>query len=200
MRRVFPGPVADRAPVSLVRRRQFLERSAAGAGAALLGGEALSEFALGTSEPALGVGFRNDAPDALDAVARPAAFAKRDGELVRCELCPHQCILGENDRGFCRTRVVKGRHSSTRVAYGNLCTRAPRPDGEEAALPLPAVDARSSRVAMGGCNLRCLNCQNWEISQARPHEVATRPCFRPSWRGAREIRAPSPSPTPTPSR
>jgi pyruvate formate lyase activating enzyme len=26
-------------------------------------------------------------------------------------------------------------------------------------------------IATGGCNLRCLNCQNWEISQARPNEV-----------------------------
>jgi len=26
-------------------------------------------------------------------------------------------------------------------------------------------------IATTGCNLRCLNCQNWEISQAKPHEV-----------------------------
>jgi pyruvate formate lyase activating enzyme len=26
-------------------------------------------------------------------------------------------------------------------------------------------------LATTGCNFRCLNCQNWEISQAKPHEV-----------------------------
>ncbi len=26
-------------------------------------------------------------------------------------------------------------------------------------------------LGAAGCNFRCLNCQNWEISQAKPHEV-----------------------------
>ncbi|MFO0571836.1 MAG: AmmeMemoRadiSam system radical SAM enzyme [Polyangiaceae bacterium] len=171
LRRHFSGPVSDAAPVSLVRRRQFLERSAAGAGAVLLGGEALSEFALGAAEPALGVGFRNDAPDALGDVARPAAFASHEGDTVRCQLCPHECILGENDRGFCRTRVVKGGKLHT-LAYGNLCSEHLDPMEKKPLYHfLPSTPIVS--VAMGGCNLRCLNCQNWEISQARPNEVAT---------------------------
>ena len=28
-------------------------------------------------------------------------------------------------------------------------------------------------IATAGCNFRCLNCQNYEISQAKPHEVRT---------------------------
>jgi pyruvate formate lyase activating enzyme len=161
----------DAAPVSLVRRRKFLEQSAAGAGAVLVGGEALSELAFGGSEPTLAVGFRNDAPGPLDDVARPAAFASRQGGLVRCTLCPHECILGENDRGFCRTRVVKGGRLYT-LAYGNLCSRHLDPMEKKPLYHfLPATPIVS--VAMGGCNLRCLNCQNWEISQSRPHEVAS---------------------------
>jgi pyruvate formate lyase activating enzyme len=34
---------------------------------------------------------------------------------------------------------------------------------------MPRIKAFS--LATTGCNFRCLNCQNWEISQAKPHEV-----------------------------
>ncbi|MBC2711267.1 MAG: AmmeMemoRadiSam system radical SAM enzyme [Desulfosarcina sp.] len=34
---------------------------------------------------------------------------------------------------------------------------------------LPATSAFS--IAAAGCNFRCLNCQNWEISQVRPEDV-----------------------------
>jgi pyruvate formate lyase activating enzyme len=30
---------------------------------------------------------------------------------------------------------------------------------------------RAFSIATAGCNFRCLNCQNWEISQAKPHEL-----------------------------
>jgi pyruvate formate lyase activating enzyme len=32
-------------------------------------------------------------------------------------------------------------------------------------------------IATAGCNLRCLNCQNWEISQARPEDVKNHNLF-----------------------
>ena len=153
----------------MTSRRLFLKRCLAGCGLALLGAEAFEELVLGDG-PGMGVGFRNDAPGELDRFARPAAFASRHGGLVRCELCPHGCILGENDRGFCRTRVVKGGRLQT-VAYGNLCAAALDPIEKKPLYHyLPRAPILS--VAMGGCNLRCLNCQNWEISQSRPHEVA----------------------------
>jgi pyruvate formate lyase activating enzyme len=151
-------------------RRFFLKRCLAGCGLAALGTGAFREFVLGEQEPGLGVGFRNDAASALDSFARPAAFATSRGALVQCSLCPHACILGENDRGFCRTRVVKGGQLFT-VAYGNLCSAAVDPIEKKPLYHyLPATQIVS--VAMGGCNLRCLNCQNWDISQARPSDVA----------------------------
>ena len=156
-------------------RRLFLKRCLAGCGAAALGGEAFYELVLGAQEPGLGVGFRNDAPASLDRFSRPAAFADRRGALVHCSLCPHACILGENDRGFCRTRVVKGGALHT-VAYGNLCAVALDPIEKK---PLYHFLPRSSvlSVALGGCNLRCLNCQNWDISQARPADVLRHALF-----------------------
>ncbi|MBI2896943.1 MAG: AmmeMemoRadiSam system radical SAM enzyme [Deltaproteobacteria bacterium] len=150
-------------------RRLFVKRCLAGCGAAVLGPEAVREFVLRVTEPGLGMGFRNDATGGLDRFSRPAAYARARGPLVECTLCPHECILGEHDRGFCRTRVVDGGQMKT-VAYGNLCSVAVDPIEKK---PLYHFLPRSPilSVAIGGCNLRCLNCQNWEISQARPHEV-----------------------------
>jgi pyruvate formate lyase activating enzyme len=148
-------------------RRRFLKRCLAGGSAAALGLAALEDL-LGAPEP-LGLGFRNDAAGPLDAFSRPASWSRAEGSLVRCELCPHRCVLGENDRGFCRARAVKGGRLHT-LAYGNLCSAQVDPIEKKPLYHfLPRAPILS--VAMGGCNLRCLNCQNWEISQKRPEEV-----------------------------
>jgi pyruvate formate lyase activating enzyme len=64
---------------------------------------------------------------------------------------------------------VKGGRLHT-VAYGNLCSAQLDPIEKKPLYHfLPRTPILS--VAMGGCNLRCLNCQNWEISQARPADV-----------------------------
>jgi pyruvate formate lyase activating enzyme len=148
-------------------RRRFLKRCLAGCGIAALGATALRDL-LG-DRGTLGLGFRNDASGPLDGFSRPAAWWRAEGGLVRCDLCPHRCVLGESDRGFCRSRVVKNGALHT-VAYGNLCSVALDPIEKK---PLYHFLPRSPilSVAMGGCNLRCLNCQNWEISQARPADV-----------------------------
>jgi pyruvate formate lyase activating enzyme len=148
-------------------RRRFLKRCLAGCGLAVLGASAFRDLLGDRSQ--LGLGFRNDAAGPLDRFSRPAAWWRAEGGLVRCDLCPHRCVLGENDRGFCRSRVVKDGALRT-VAYGNLCSLALDPIEKK---PLYHFLPRSPilSVAMGGCNLRCLNCQNWEISQARPADV-----------------------------
>ena len=163
-----PEPVAEPKPVA--DRRVFVRRAAATVTAAALGTQAFRELVLRATEPGLAVGFRNDAPRELGRLSRPASFAEATGGLVRCSLCPHGCILGENDRGFCRTRVVKDGKLFT-VAYGNLCAAHLDPIEKKPLYHyLPMTPILS--VASGGCNLRCLNCQNWEISQSRPEDVA----------------------------
>ncbi len=149
-------------------RRRFLKRCLAGCGAAALGLAGLYDLLEG--DDPLELGFRNDAPGPLDEFSRQAAWWRAEGRLVRCDLCPHRCVLGENDRGFCRARVAKGGRLHT-VAYGNLCSLALDPIEKKPLYHyLPRAPILS--VAMGGCNLRCLNCQNWESSQKRPHEVS----------------------------
>jgi pyruvate formate lyase activating enzyme len=151
-------------------RRLFVKRAGCALGLGWLGWEGVPELVLGRIDREFGVGFHHDAPSRLDAFSRPAMFCEaQPGGVIACQLCPHGCVLGDDDRGFCRTRVVKNGQMYT-VAYGNLCSIALDPIEKK---PLYHFLPQSSivSVAMGGCNLRCKNCQNWEISQSRPEDV-----------------------------
>jgi pyruvate formate lyase activating enzyme len=91
------------------------------------------------------------------------------GGKVVCGTCPHRCVLGPGDRSICRSRVnIKGKLYS--LAYGNPCAANLDPVEKK---PLYHFRPRTSAfsIATTGCNFRCLNCQNWEISQARPEDV-----------------------------
>ena len=150
-------------------RRLFMKRVACGLGIGWLGYQGLEEFAWGRRDRTLAIGFHNDAPAELDRFSRPAQFFSTRAGVVRCELCPHQCELGDDDRGFCRVRVVKKGRLHT-LGYGNLCAMNVDPIEKKPLYHfLPQTPIVS--VAMGGCNLRCRNCQNWEISQSRPEDV-----------------------------
>lgn len=89
-------------------------------------------------------------------------------DKVRCSLCPHNCILEEGKSGICRTRVnIKGILHT--LAYGTPCSVAIDPVEKKPLFHfLPGSDIFS--IATAGCNLRCLNCQNWTISQISPSE------------------------------
>jgi pyruvate formate lyase activating enzyme len=56
------------------------------------------------------------------------------------------------------------------LAYGNPCSAHVDPIEKK---PLNHFYPRSLifSIATTGCNFRCLNCQNWEISQRKPEEV-----------------------------
>ena len=153
-------------------RREFVRKCILGGCAAVWGGLALPRLLSRERSDGLRVGFRNDAPEELWAWAREAMWYEAKGGLVHCRLCPHACILAENDRGFCRVRVAKGGQLHTLV-YGNPCSVHIDPvEKKPLSHFLPGTPIFS--LAAAGCNLRCLNCQNWEISQARPHEVRHR--------------------------
>ena len=88
---------------------------------------------------------------------------------VECTLCPKHCKLGEGQRGDCRVRTnVGGRLFS--LTYGNPCTVHVDPIEKKPVFHmLPGSTAFS--IATAGCNLHCLYCQNWEISQRPPEET-----------------------------
>ncbi len=112
------------------------------------------------------------APKAWSAsTAKPALFWHSSGNAVVCDLCPNGCVLGEGKTGRCRTRQNVGGTLVTH-AYANPCALHTDPIEKKPFYHfLPATRAYS--LAIAGCNLRCLNCQNYTISQRSPDETET---------------------------
>ena len=88
---------------------------------------------------------------------------------VRCLICPNECDIKENETGDCRNRInYKGKLYS--IAYGNPCAVNIDPV-EKKPLYHFYPQSKAYSVATAGCNLACLNCQNWTISQVSPKET-----------------------------
>jgi pyruvate formate lyase activating enzyme len=88
---------------------------------------------------------------------------------ARCQLCPNDCTVEEGDVGDCRTRVNEGGKLYS-IVYGNPCSMHVDPI-EKKPLYHFLPQSRAFSVATAGCNLSCLNCQNWTISQKSPKET-----------------------------
>ena len=87
----------------------------------------------------------------------------------KCLLCPHECVIGEGKAGLCHSRV-NHRGKIYSIAYGNPCAINVDPIEKKPFNHfLPGSKAFS--IGTAGCNLACLNCQNWTISQASPTET-----------------------------
>jgi pyruvate formate lyase activating enzyme len=114
--------------------------------------------------------FKNDAPSSLWKWSHEGfLYTKLDNKKVICGICPHRCLLSPGDRSVCRSKVnIDGKLFS--LAYGNPCAVHVDPI-EKKPLFHFMPNTKAFSIAAAGCNLRCLNCQNWEISQAKPHEV-----------------------------
>ncbi|MBN3037800.1 MAG: AmmeMemoRadiSam system radical SAM enzyme [Candidatus Omnitrophica bacterium] len=96
-------------------------------------------------------------------------YQQVDSQTVRCQLCPHQCLLINGMRGICRVREAQGGKLYTYV-YGNPCSYHVDPI-EKKPIYHMLPGTLSFSIATAGCNLRCRFCQNWTISQRTPEEV-----------------------------
>ena len=92
-----------------------------------------------------------------------------EGGAVVCQLCPHHCRIVDGKTGICRSRRNQNGVLVSEV-YAKPCSLAIDPIEKK---PLyhfhPGTTCLS--LACTGCNFRCRNCQNHEISQARPSDV-----------------------------
>jgi len=155
-------------------RRQFLHDSAAlaAAGCALCSVPGLAPLGRAAAVRDIhGSVFRSDAPKRLWKYSREAMFYEKSyANKVACLVCPNHCELSPGDRSVCRTKINLGGRLYS-IAYGNPCSANVDPVEKK---PLFHFKPRTKvfSIATTGCNLRCLNCQNWEISQAKPEEVA----------------------------
>ncbi len=158
-----------------VSRRRFLQSSAAFFLSGVLGDALCPMFDLcaHATTPAgiKGEVFKGDAPKRLWKYSREGLFYQKSyGNKVACLVCPNHCILSPGDRSVCRSKVNLGGRLYT-IAYGNPCSTNVDPI-EKKPLFHFRPRTRAFSIATTGCNQRCLNCQNWEISQARPEDVS----------------------------
>ncbi len=88
-----------------------------------------------------------------------------EARLASCDICPRACQVNrlEGKTGFC--------HSAYRLIVSSFCAH----HGEE---PVLSGSRGSGTVFLGNCNLRCVYCQNHQISQdyrnQRRYEVEPR--------------------------
>jgi pyruvate formate lyase activating enzyme len=100
---------------------------------------------------------------------KEALYYSKTQQGVRCFKCPHGCTLKDGESGRCRNRICRDGKLYT-IAYGNPCAVHIDPIEKKPFNHfLPATRAFS--IAAAGCNFRCLNCQNWSISQVSPRET-----------------------------
>jgi len=101
--------------------------------------------------------------------SREAMYQVETPKGVRCLICPNECTLKEGELSECHNRRVYNGLLYT-LAYGNPCAIHVDPIEKK---PLYHFFPESSAfsIATAGCNLACLNCQNWTISQSSPEET-----------------------------
>jgi pyruvate formate lyase activating enzyme len=138
-----------------ISKREFLRRCTLCAGGLALGAYRPNVFSISSNTD-------------VGKFSKEALFYSKTADGLQCEKCPQGCLLNDGDVGFCRSRVViDGKIYS--IAYGNPCAVHIDPIEKKPFFHfLPTTHAFS--IAAAGCNFRCLNCQNWQISQVSPKE------------------------------
>jgi len=90
-------------------------------------------------------------------------YEKLDNLKVKCLLCPHECLINNNETGICAVRKnYDGILFS--LVYGKTITESIDPI-EKKPLYHFMPGTKSFSLATVGCNLTCRHCQNYEISQ-----------------------------------
>ena len=102
-------------------------------------------------------------------IAEAQFYEKLSYKKVKCKLCPRECVVDDQERGYCGVRENRGGAYYTLV-HSRVVTAHIDPIEKKPFFHfLPGTPAFS--IATAGCNVNCKMCQNWEISQARPEQV-----------------------------
>jgi pyruvate formate lyase activating enzyme len=90
-------------------------------------------------------------------------YEKLPDNKVRCELCPHRCVISPGHRGICEVRENRDGRLAT-LNYRLFSSVTVDPIEKK---PLYHFYPGSKILSAGsfGCNLQCKFCQNHEISQ-----------------------------------
>ncbi|MBN2457799.1 AmmeMemoRadiSam system radical SAM enzyme [Candidatus Woesearchaeota archaeon] len=98
---------------------------------------------------------------------------RKDGKAneVICRLCPHTCLIKEGKTGLCNARVNIGGVLYSLVYGQPVALNADPIEKKPLYHFLPGTTSLS--IGTVGCNLFCKNCQNWDISRAKPADIKT---------------------------
>jgi pyruvate formate lyase activating enzyme len=140
-----------------ITRRNFLKNC----GRFALGGLVLSKMVKYAEAQEVNLGYI--------AARKAKHFEKLSGKRVHCKLCPRECVVSNGKRGFCRVRENRDGEYYTLV-HSNPCAVHIDPIEKKPLFHFhPGTTALS--IATAGCNFTCRNCQNYDISQARPDDT-----------------------------
>lgn len=96
---------------------------------------------------------------------------------IRCNLCLHECVIPEGEKGYCGLR--ENRDEKVVVHAGNPARGLlqwyfdPIPTNCVAAWICPEtsrVNGKNLAVFYGSCSFNCLFCQNWQYRRMRPNK------------------------------
>lgn len=108
-------------------------------------------------------------PEEQSIYRKLAMYQEETPRGIMCRICPNECVLKESETSKCNNRRVKDSKLYT-MAFGNPCSANIDPVEKKPLYHfLPGSSAYS--IATAGCNLVCLNCQNWAISQTSPDKT-----------------------------
>lgn len=99
-------------------------------------------------------------------------FLRIDTNNYKCTLCPHYCKISIGKRGLCGVRENTGEKIESLV-YSKVCAINIDPVEKK---PLYHFLPGTKTLSIGtvGCNMKCLNCQNYHISQEKPKNIQSK--------------------------
>ncbi|MGD0498486.1 MAG: AmmeMemoRadiSam system radical SAM enzyme [Bryobacteraceae bacterium] len=109
------------------------------------------------------------APSDAQFIVEAKFYEKLPYRKIKCKLCPRECAIDDQERGYCGVRENRGGKYYTLV-HSRICAENVDPI-EKKPLFHFAPGTMAFSVATAGCNVNCKMCQNWEISQSRPEQV-----------------------------
>lgn len=100
---------------------------------------------------------------------KEARFYKPEAGKIRCQLCPHLCLIQKGHLGHCGVRQCNEENGELKLFtlnYGEITSVSLDPIIKK---PLYHFYPESNILSIGsfGCNFKCSFCQNYSISQYR---------------------------------
>ncbi|MFP4403859.1 MAG: AmmeMemoRadiSam system radical SAM enzyme, partial [Candidatus Woesearchaeota archaeon] len=94
---------------------------------------------------------------------KEALFYKIENNSIKCMLCPHNCIIDKGKLGLCKVRINIDNKLYSKVYFNPVSLNIDPIEKKPLYHFLPLTKTLS--IGTVGCNMKCMHCQNFEISQ-----------------------------------